>query len=67
MSRRIDLADPSFEPTDEELTELSKRAFGHLKQEHADAAARLREEMRREREAALEYWGPRLRAVGKAP
>ncbi len=65
MPRRINLADPSFEPTDEELIELAKRAFGHLKQQHADADARLREEIRREREAALAYWAPRLRAFGK--
>lgn len=30
----VNLADPSFEPTDEQLTELSSRAFADVKQKH---------------------------------
>lgn len=45
MSDPINLADPSFEPTDEQLTGLSKRAFAGVAAAHASAMARLRAEI----------------------
>lgn len=31
MAARVDLADPEFEPTDEQLTELSRSAFADVR------------------------------------
>jgi 4'-phosphopantetheinyl transferase EntD len=45
MSDRIDLADPDFEPTDEQLQELSHRAFAGIKQARAESRAKLRAEI----------------------
>ena len=47
------LADPSFEPTDEQLQELSKRAFAHLADARREVDARLREEIARLSEQVL--------------
>jgi hypothetical protein len=41
----IHLADPDFEPTDEQLMELSKRAFADVTQRHEASLARLRAEI----------------------
>ena len=41
MGDAINLADPDFEPTDEQLMELSKRAFADVKERHETALARL--------------------------
>lgn len=48
-----DLTDPSFEPTDEQLRELSKRAFAHLAEERLQSDARLKAEIARLTEEAL--------------
>jgi hypothetical protein len=49
------LADPSYEPTDEEFQELSRTAFANVKARHEVVLARLQEEIadaqRAEREA----------------
>ncbi len=45
MGDAINLADPDFEPTDEQLTELSKRAFAGVKERHQAVLARLRAEI----------------------
>ena len=42
MPERINLADPAFEPTDEQLIGLSKRAFAGVPAAHERAMARLR-------------------------
>ena len=42
MGETIDLANPDFEPTDEQPIELSKRAFVGVKARHESALARLR-------------------------
>jgi hypothetical protein len=42
MERRIDLANPDFEPSDEELTGLSRRAFAGVGAAHEDVLRRLR-------------------------
>ena len=43
--RRIDLSDPGFEPTDEELVGLAHRAFAGVKERHEAALARIRAEI----------------------
>ncbi len=45
MGETINLADPDFEPSDEQLIELSRRAFGDVKARHEAALARLRAEI----------------------
>jgi hypothetical protein len=47
------LADPSYEPSDEELAGLSKRAFAGLKDAELALQEMLRREIARERELAL--------------
>lgn len=49
--RQINLADPDFEPTDEELVELSKRAFAHVPAQTAERLAKLEAEVATAREA----------------
>jgi hypothetical protein len=45
MGDAINLADPSFEPTDEQLIGLSKRAFAGVKAKHDAVLAKLRTEI----------------------
>jgi hypothetical protein len=52
-------ADPSFEPTDEQLNELSREAFGHVDDEAARALLRFHDEIRRLREHAIDRVGLR--------
>jgi hypothetical protein len=47
------LADPSYEPSDEELQELSRAAFADVPARRKAALARLREEIRALRAVAL--------------
>ena len=42
MAQKIDLADPDFEPTDEQLVELSKRAFADVPAENQKALDEVR-------------------------
>jgi hypothetical protein len=46
MGDAINLADPDFEPTDEQLIGLSKRAFAGVAARHEAALARLRAEIK---------------------
>jgi hypothetical protein len=48
------LADPNFEPTDDDLIELAKRAFAHVRAAGEEANRRLREQIASARKAALE-------------
>jgi len=48
------LADPSFEPTDEDLIGLSKRAFAHVREAQEDSLRKLRADIAVARKAALE-------------
>ncbi len=41
----INLADPAFEPTDQQLVDLSKRAFADVGTQHRDSLAKLRSEI----------------------
>jgi hypothetical protein len=43
----INLADPAFEPTDEQLGELFKRAFADVGAKHRESLAKLRAEIAR--------------------
>lgn len=64
MSDRVDLADPDFEPTDEQLMELSRRAFSGVKAARAESRAKLRAEIAAARVAAnddLASWHTRPR------
>jgi hypothetical protein len=45
MSDAINLADPSFEPTDEQLAGLMSRAFAGVTAAHEQALVRLRAEI----------------------
>jgi hypothetical protein len=53
------LSDPAFEPTDEDLIGLSKRAFAHVPGAHQESLRKMREDIASASKAALE----RLRAV----
>jgi hypothetical protein len=46
----INLSDPDFEPTDEQLVGLSKRAFANLEERRLDIEAKLRARIRAARE-----------------
>jgi len=48
----VNLADPAFEPTDEQLGELFKRAFADVDSKHRESPARLRAEIARLRAEA---------------
>ena len=61
------LADPTFEPTDEDLIGLSKRAFAHVGEAREASLRKLRTEIAAARKASLERlrakW-PGLKAAG---
>ena len=48
------LADPAFEPTDDDLIGLSKRAFAHVPAEREASLRKIREEIAAARKSALE-------------
>jgi hypothetical protein len=48
------LADPGFEPTDEDLVGLSKRAFAHVRAAREESLRKMREEIAAARKSALE-------------
>jgi len=60
------LADREFEPTDEDLIGLSRRAFAHVRQAHQDSLHKLRADIAAAREAALERLRQRRRGGGAA-
>lgn len=53
MSGPVNLADPAFEPTDEQLHELSRRAFAGVAAAHAKSLERLRAQIAEARREAL--------------
>jgi hypothetical protein len=61
------LADPAFEPTDDDLIGLSKRAFAHVRDAREESLRKMRAEIAVARKAALERlhakW-PGLKAAG---
>jgi len=58
------LGDPDFEPTDEDLIGLAKRAFAHVREEHEASLRRLRADIATARQAALERLRRRRSADG---
>jgi hypothetical protein len=59
MEDRKRLADPAYEPTDEDLVGLSKRAFAHVRGAREASLRRMREQIAAARKSALD----RLRAA----
>lgn len=53
MSNNKNLADPDFEPTDEDLIGLSQRAFAHVRKEHEELRVKLRADIAAAREVAM--------------
>jgi hypothetical protein len=51
---RVNLSDPDFEPTDEQLIGLSKRAFANVARDRAHALKLLRQQIAKQREIAIE-------------
>ena len=54
MRQVIDLSNPEFEPTDEQLLELSKRAFADAKPSHQRQLIVLEQQISEARRALLE-------------
>jgi len=54
--RHPNLADPDFEPTDEQLQELAHRAFAGVAEAHARALKELHERIAAEAAEALRKW-----------
>jgi len=54
--RHPNLADPDFEPTDEQLTELAHRAFAGVAEAHARAVKALHARIAVETEEVLRKW-----------
>ena len=62
MPDRINLADPDFEPSDEQLQELSRKSFAHVAEANRAAQRKLREDIARmsaEVRAASEAQAPK--------
>lgn len=55
MTHRVNLADPNYEPTDEDLQRLSREAFSGLSEQEIEMEARLRREVSALRIEALAY------------
>jgi hypothetical protein len=55
MSHDVNLADPSFEPTDDDLRQLSREAFADVSAQRREALARLRREVTALRAEALAH------------
>jgi hypothetical protein len=60
MTRPVNLASPDFEPTDEELTELSRRAFSTVAARSDAATNALRERIATEQAQVLARLETRL-------
>jgi hypothetical protein len=54
MNAQPNLADPEFEPSDEQLQELSRAAFAHLAEARRESDERLRREIAELRQKALD-------------
>jgi hypothetical protein len=54
VSDTKNLADPTFEPTDEDLIELARRAFAHVRSAQEETSRKLRAEIAAARQAALD-------------
>lgn len=45
MNEKINLADPDFEPTDEQLQELLRQAFAHIPKQNEERLRLIREQI----------------------
>ena len=54
VSDTKNLSDPAFEPTDEDLIGLAKRAFAHIREAQEDSLRKVRADIAIARQAALE-------------
>ena len=45
MDGKINLADPDFEPTDEQLQELMRQAFAHIPKQNEDRLRLMRDQI----------------------
>ena len=66
MGDAINLADPDFEPTDEQLMELSKRAFADVRERHEAALARMHADIAARGAQLLREFEARQANVSKA-
>ncbi len=66
MSNRVNLADPDFEPTDEQLIDLSKRAFANVARDHEVSLRRLYLEIEQQREITFNRFADRIAQIKKA-
>jgi hypothetical protein len=62
---QINLSDPDFEPSDEQLRALSRGAFADVRQKNAEAAARLTAAIEERRRAVLARIAPLLASGGR--
>lgn len=65
-SDRINLADPDFEPTDEQLQELSRRAFAGIREERARSLAEMHERIALESRRLVAELHDRFAELGAA-
>jgi hypothetical protein len=65
--REMHLEDPSFEPTDEELVGLSKRAFAHVPEQNRALLAKIDAEIAELRVAVLARILARRAGGGQPP
>lgn len=66
MMKPVNLADPDFEPTDEQLIDLSKRAFANVARDHEQSLKRLYQEIERQREITSSKFAERINQLQKA-
>ncbi len=64
-TEHINLADPDFEPSDEQLRALSRGAFADVREKNAEAAARLAAAIEERRRAVLVRIAPLLASGGR--
>jgi hypothetical protein len=66
VSDRKNLADPAYEPSDEDLIGLANRAFAHVRDAHEESLRKLRVDIATARQAALEWLRLRRSGTGAA-
>lgn len=60
MSDRVNFADPEYEPTDDDLRQLSREAFAHVRAAHEAALVEMRARIEKERVEVLRRVHARL-------
>ena len=67
MSGRINIADPSHEPTDEELGQLMREAFADVRARRLAANVELRRQIAERRQAVRAAWAERMQHARERP